>query len=292
MTQIKVTQKDEELIFSLLSEKLDEITPSNKFRNQMLSNLTKGKKPKRKWWPVFTRHLRLYTVSLVLVIFAGTTYYSYVSPTVNSQSFLYPLKRFTENVEYSLTFKQESKAYKQIKFANKRLDELSILEKQGIQDSNTFSEIENNLKAAQEISNTIQDKNTQSEIDEVINEFIEQSKPSVEPVIEPEENPEQETKEVEESEPTNQKPSPKPNATEIFTPKTPLPEPEPSCSSTCAAGTASCSGNAVRTCVDTNGDGCYEWTVSACAANNICISGECVPPLPEGIDPDDFEQIL
>ena len=52
--------------------------------------------------------------------------------------------------------------------------------------------------------------------------------------------------------------------------------PEPTCKDTCT-GTTECDGTTgYKTCKDTNGDGCKEWTsVTKCGANQACSDGKC-----------------
>ena len=51
-----------------------------------------------------------------------------------------------------------------------------------------------------------------------------------------------------------------------------------SCTSVCNNGTKQCSGNGFQVCVDTNGDGCFEWTsVTSCPGGQKCEGeGNCV----------------
>ena len=48
------------------------------------------------------------------------------------------------------------------------------------------------------------------------------------------------------------------------------------CTDACTAGVKACSGDGIRTCVDSNGDGCTEWSETVpCGSNEVCQDGAC-----------------
>lgn len=58
----------------------------------------------------------------------------------------------------------------------------------------------------------------------------------------------------------------------------------PACSDECTAGDKACrtDGTALRTCEDTDQDGCREWKTTACASDETCVDSACVPACTDG----------
>jgi len=50
------------------------------------------------------------------------------------------------------------------------------------------------------------------------------------------------------------------------------------CQSECSTnGLKECFGNGYKTCKDTNGDGCLEWSsVTSCGTGKVCSGGNCI----------------
>ncbi len=58
-------------------------------------------------------------------------------------------------------------------------------------------------------------------------------------------------------------------------------KPAPACKDACTKGTKECSGSGYRSCGDSNGDGCTEWSaVTACGTGEVCKEGKCEKTAP------------
>lgn len=152
MSKNKKLKSDEELIQELLGAKLRSYRPDVVRKEQIYQRLIVGEMSKGAWWSWLLgagRRAVAGAAFAVLFVSVGfTTTYAYYSPQVNSESNLYPLKLAVEDLEYSVTFDQEAKVEKLLKFNDKRKLEIAALEQEGIEDFVAKAEIVNNLKVA------------------------------------------------------------------------------------------------------------------------------------------------
>ncbi len=159
--------------------------------NKYLHKQDKGKHEKG-FFVLFFRSvflgMRSFSFLLSLVILTVsmgiTTGYAYISPNVNRESNLYFLKRFVEEIEYDLTFSDEGKVKKNIKFAERRLEEVVVLADGGVVDKASLNEISANINEAIEIVDQIEDPVLEKEMENLITDSAKNQKETLLKVVE------------------------------------------------------------------------------------------------------------
>lgn len=192
----KKTHKEEELIQQLLSKKLRTYRPDVRRKEMIYQRVVEGR-GFGLWLRGLQRSFAALTMGVLFLSFGLTTTFAYYSPQVNSESALYPLKLAVEDVEYSLTFQQEVKVEKLLKFNDKRKSEIAVLSEEGVEDVVGKKAIEENLVEAKVLVKEVENVKIKSNLLVLINKQEESLKEGDTVIVEEEpEVPEEPVEEV------------------------------------------------------------------------------------------------
>lgn len=164
----QITAGDEQLIESLLKCRLHKVKPRDSFRDALYGRLVRefvehqpGVKKESFWQKLHLFTFRLSSVAIASLVVAVTsgliTTYAYNSPGVTRGSSLYFLKRVVEYIEISFSFNPEVKGEKHLKFAQRRMAEVTVLKEAGQVDTETVEEVIMQTREAQQAAEQIAD---------------------------------------------------------------------------------------------------------------------------------------
>lgn len=151
--------------------------PSEAFRDalygkllrQRLHHTERVQASGRHGWRLFGWMSSVVMACVILLVGSGfTTAYAYISSSVTRQSSLYALKMVVESAELSLNSTPEDRARALLKFAKRRIEELSVLTHQGSLDSETLAAIVHYTEDALAEANAINDTSLQTDTREFI----------------------------------------------------------------------------------------------------------------------------
>src|SRR3989339_647324 len=306
--------KEDKIILELLNKSSKTIKPNPNFKEKLFLNLSEkyySKKEKNHekenfWQKMFhffaysPKFPALVASMIILVVGAGLTgVYAYVSPEVNEGDNLYSLKRAIENMEYSLTFNEKTKVEKNLRFAEKRKQEIIVkYNESGEINQNALKEIVNNMNKANEEYNLIQTSEQKGLIQEKITQSSTEMISQLSKIVQEVEEKRVKVKKIIPKEKTDDVIDPNDSSdldqTYFEEPETPDPEIENikksleqiekkstsiiPCQNDCNIDQKKCFGNEIKECGNFDQDICLEFggIFETCGQNQICENGACI----------------
>src|SRR3989339_65937 len=306
--------KEDKIILELLNKSSKTIKPNPNFKEKLFLNLSEkyySKKEKNHekenfWQKMFhffaysPKFPALVASMIILVVGAGLTgVYAYVSPEVNEGDNLHSLKRAIENMEYSLTFNEKTKVEKNLRFAEKRKQEIIVkYNESGEINQNALKEIVNNMNKANEEYNLIQISEQKGLIQEKITQSSTEMISQLSKIVQEVEEKRVKVKKIIPKEKTDDVIDPNDSSdldqTYFEEPETPDPEIENikksleqiekkstsiiPCQNDCNIDQKKCFGNEIKECGNFDQDICLEFggIFETCGQNQICENGACI----------------